>query len=181
MRRQKKQYQKPGHPWQGERITEEKGITGRYGLKNKKEIWRAQSKLRNWRQQARDLVSLPEAERKVAQKPLFNRLIKLGLLTEKSSIDDILSLTVDSVLGLRLQTAVHRLNLAATVKQARQFITHGKIEVNGKLVTSPSFEIKSDDKVTLIKGFVPVVVKKPVPVTAEVAKEAEKEVEVIDG
>ena len=39
MRRQKKQYASPRHPWQAERIKEEMDLVKRYGLKNKKEVW----------------------------------------------------------------------------------------------------------------------------------------------
>ena len=43
----KKQYSKPGHPWEAERIKEEASLRREYGMTNKKEIWRATSKLRN--------------------------------------------------------------------------------------------------------------------------------------
>ena len=36
-------YETPNHPFQGERIAQEADLLGRYGLKNKKELWKAQS------------------------------------------------------------------------------------------------------------------------------------------
>ncbi len=157
MKRQKKQYQTPKHPWQATRIQEEAVLTRSYGLKNKKELWRASSKLRNWRSQARTLVGLSKSKRGVAEKQLFTRLIKLGLLNKNAGLDDILSLTIEQVLDNRLQTQVYKQGLASTAKQARQFITHCKVLVNGTVVTAPSYAHAVTDKITLIPGFKPVV------------------------
>ena len=77
MRRIKKKYQTPKHPWKAQRIKEERELTKRYGLKNKREVWRAISTLRNWRAQARKLVGLPESERVVKQKELFLNIMIL--------------------------------------------------------------------------------------------------------
>ena len=46
-KKQRKKYETPLHPWQGERILAEKKIMEEYGLKNKKEIWKMNSMLRN--------------------------------------------------------------------------------------------------------------------------------------
>jgi hypothetical protein len=56
-RRISKKYSAPKHPWRAERIQEEKGIGKTYGLKNKKEIWKAHAYLRAIRQQARTLLA----------------------------------------------------------------------------------------------------------------------------
>jgi len=128
-----------------------------YGLKNKKELWRASSKLRNWRSQARTLVGLSKSKRAAAEKQLFTKLLKLGLLNKTSDLDDILSLNIEQVLDNRLQTQVYKQGLASTAKQARQFITHCKVLVNGIVVTAPSYASAVNDKVSLVAGFKPVV------------------------
>ncbi|MEM4222070.1 MAG: 30S ribosomal protein S4, partial [archaeon] len=52
-------------------------------------------------------------------------------------LDDVLSISIRDVLSRRLQTIVWKKGLASTPKQARQFITHGHIALNGQKVTSP--------------------------------------------
>jgi len=156
MKRQRKQYQKPKHPWQATRIKDEAVLTRNYGLKNKKELWRASSKLRNWRTQARMLVGLSKEARAQAEKQLFAKLTKLGLLNKNADLDDVLSLQIEQVLDNRLQTQVYKKGLASTVKQARQFIVHGKVLVSGNVVTAPSYAVSVNDKIESISGFKPV-------------------------
>ena len=43
--------------------------------------------------------------------------------------------------------------------QARQFILHGKIDVNDKIITAPSYLVKRDDKLRLKPGFIPVITR----------------------
>ena len=52
-------------------------------------------------------------------------------------------------LELRLDNVVYRAGWAATRPQARQFVNHGHIEVNGKRVDIPSYRVRKDDKVTI--------------------------------
>ena len=68
----------------------------------------------------------------------------MGILPENATLDDILNLSVEDFLERRLQTMVYRQGLAKTIKQARQFITHGHIAVDGRRVTSPSFIITKE-------------------------------------
>jgi small subunit ribosomal protein S4 len=49
----------------------------------------------------------------------------------------------------RLDSAVYRMGVAETRKQARQMVSHGHFLVNGKKVTIPSYTIKRDDIITL--------------------------------
>ena len=42
-RKIRKKYETPTHPWQKDRIDEEKTLTIEFGLKNKKEIWRMET------------------------------------------------------------------------------------------------------------------------------------------
>lgn len=52
-------------------------------------------------------------------------------------------------LELRLDNVVYRAGWAATRPQARQFVNHGHVEVNGKRVDIPSYRVRKDDKVTI--------------------------------
>jgi len=54
----------------------------------------------------------------------------------------VLNLTVDDVLQRRLQTMVHKKGLSRTAKEARQFVIHGHIALDGKKIDSPSYLVK---------------------------------------
>jgi small subunit ribosomal protein S4 len=54
-----------------------------------------------------------------------------------------------SSLERRLDSAVYRMGYAATRTDARQLVRHKHIQVNGKSVNIPSFQLKPGDKVTL--------------------------------
>jgi len=135
----KKKYQTPKHPWQKARIDEEKILVKEYGLKNKREIWKMKTLLRNFTRQAKRVVTktTPQFEKEKLQ--LLTRLQHLGLLSENTQVNDVLSLHLKNILDRRLQTFVYKKNLARSVKQARQFIVHEHIMVNNQKITSPGF------------------------------------------
>ena len=143
---QKKLYSTPRHPWEKERIDEERKTINLYGLKNKKELWRSQATLDTIRAQARELQARTRRNDPLAIKQLnllLSRLNRYKISSSNASLDDILSLTIESVLERRLQTIVFRKNLAKTVKQARQMITHGHILLNGRRVTVPGLMVEA--------------------------------------
>jgi small subunit ribosomal protein S4 len=146
--RNTKFYETPNHPYQGERISEESGLTGQYGLKNKEELWRAQSELRAYRREARKLLGRTEAD-DVETREFLARLKKLGILDESDSLDDILSLDETDILERRLQTVVYRKGLANTTSQARQFVSHGHVTVDGRRVTRPGTKVTVDEESTV--------------------------------
>ena len=133
MKRKHKIYSKPKRPFDKARIDEEAGIVKEFGLKNKREIWRAEAKIKTIREKAKKLISAKPEEQEI----LFNKLNKIGLKVD--SISSVLSLDKKDYLRRRLQTIVVEKKLASTPKQARQFITHRKILVNGRAVDSPSY------------------------------------------
>ena len=140
-------YETPNHPYQGERIADESNLIGRYGLKNKEELWRAQSELRGYRREARKLLGRAEGEGAVDEAEEFlARLQRYGILAEQDALDDVLSLDVTDVLERRLQTVAYRKGLGNTPKQARQFITHGHITVDGSRVSTPSTKVEVDEE-----------------------------------
>ena len=147
----RKKYETPSHPWEAERIRREKEILHKYGLRNKREIWRAETFLRRIREQARRLLAMAGEEQVEKEKErLLKRLARLGILPENASLDDVLALTVEDILARRLQTLVYLHGLAKTPKQARQFIVHGHIAVDGRKVRVPSYLVRKEeeDKIT---------------------------------
>jgi small subunit ribosomal protein S4 len=137
---QKKKYEKPFRPWDKARIESEKKLKQNYGLRRKKEIWREESILRNYRRMARNLAARRDVEK---EKILLDKLVKIGLLNPNADVDDILALTTENILERRLQTIVLRKGLAKTAKQARQLIVHGHISVDGRRVRWPGMIVPS--------------------------------------
>jgi small subunit ribosomal protein S4 len=53
------------------------------------------------------------------------------------------------MLEMRLDNVVFRAGWGASRSQARQFVRHGHVTVNGKRVTIPSYRVRKGDRVTL--------------------------------
>ena len=54
-----------------------------------------------------------------------------------------------SLLERRLDNVVYRLGYATSRAQARQFVTHGHVLVNGRKVDIPSFQVKVGDEISV--------------------------------
>ncbi|MEC8877713.1 MAG: 30S ribosomal protein S4 [Candidatus Thermoplasmatota archaeon] len=133
-----KHYDTPSHPWQKERIEKENALVHQYGLRNKREIWRANTRVREMRHQARSLTA--NATSVQAQKEcklLLARLNRLGMLEQGADLDEVLRMSVEKLLDRRLQTQVYLQGLAGTPSQARQLITHGHIAIDGTVSRVP--------------------------------------------
>ncbi len=144
----KKIYNTPHHPWQKTRIDEETALVKKYGLRNKKNVWKFASMLRRIRGQARTLLGvlgtgLASEDSHYAREAgqIQAKLQRLGVLKDDSKLEDILALKVEDLLERQLQTIVFRKGYANSMKQARQFIVHGHIAVNGRKTTVPSYMV----------------------------------------
>lgn len=143
----RKTWEKPGHPWIKERLVQEMELVGKYGLRNKRELWKAQSILRRLRNRAKSLLSLPPEIRGIQEKALVRKLYKMGLLDkENATLDDILGITVEDILERRLQTVVYKKGLAKTIHQARQLIAHGHIAISGRRINAPGYLVSRDEE-----------------------------------
>jgi small subunit ribosomal protein S4 len=140
-RNSRKKYNTPPHPWNAERIKEENKLMVKYGLKNKKEIWKADTLIRRYSREARSLLGFSSDQVEEERLELLGHLARIGVLPENAALEDILNLTVEDILRRRLQTFVHRNGLARTPKEARMFVVHGHIAMNGKKVNSPSYVV----------------------------------------
>jgi len=136
-------YDTPKHPWEAARMDEERKLVAKYGLKNKRELWKAQSILRGFRRQARELqarVRSGEPQAKREADGLLGRLTRLGVLPSgSSSLDDVLALTPEVVLERRFEWIAFRRELAPTPKGARQLIVHGHLTMGNHKVTRPGY------------------------------------------
>lgn len=136
-------FDKPKRPWDKERFEKENKLINDYGVRRKKEIWRAESILRNYRNIAKEIFATKDKDKEAI---LLKKLNDLGLITKESNIDDVLALTVENVFDRRLQTVVFKKGLANTQKQARQYIVHGHIAIDGKRVTWPNMIVRSGEE-----------------------------------
>lgn len=139
-----KRFETPNHPFQGGRIAEERDLLAQYGLKNKEELWRAQSTLRSYRREARRLLAQYSGTDETGA--FLGRLKRYGILDEDDTLGDVLGLTVTDILERRLQTVVYRKGLAHTAKQARQFVTHGHIVIGNQRVRVPSYTVETTEE-----------------------------------
>ncbi len=143
-------YETPKHPWEGARMEEERKLLEKYGLKNKRELWKAQSVLRNVRRQARELQArLREGEAQARRETdqLLGRLTRLGVLPVGSpTIDDVLALTTEDLLQRRFEWIVYRRGLAPTALGARKWIVHGHFSIGDHRVTRPGYLVPSADE-----------------------------------
>lgn len=146
----RRKYETPAHPWEGERIKQENELLMKYGLKNKRELWRAQSLIRSLRAQSRELqarIRASDPQAKIETDQLLARCARLSLLPpEGATLNDVLVLNTEAILARRLQTIVYRKGLAYTPKQARQFIVHGHAAVAGRKVTIPGYLVKRNEE-----------------------------------
>lgn len=146
-RKSKKKWEGPAHPWRKDILAHELELIGKYGLRNKKELWIARTLLRRWRMRARRLLALPPELREVRARPLTYKLYHLGLLASaEASLSDVLRLTVEDILERRLQTLVYKKGLATSLYHARQLITHGHIAIGGRRVRSTGYLVSRDEE-----------------------------------
>jgi small subunit ribosomal protein S4 len=145
-KKQRRTYSKPRQLWNIERIEREKEIIKKYGLKNRRDLWKVESLLRNFRRRARKLLALRTTQAEIEKKQLIDRLVTLKILKKDAGLDDVLTLKMEDILERRLQTVVQKGGLANKPKQARQFIVHGHVTVGGNKVTSPSYLVKVDEE-----------------------------------
>jgi small subunit ribosomal protein S4 len=145
-RKIKKQYSTPIHPWQKARIDEENALITTYGLKNKREIWRLASMVRESSRQAKRLIANTTHQGELERNQLIQKLVSLNVLQPESTLDDVLGLKTHNMIERRLQTLVYKKGLASSVKMARQIIVHGHIMISGRKITIPSYLVKRNEE-----------------------------------
>ena len=142
----RKIWKKPKRPLNYNLMMDELKTLGTFGLKTKRELWKARTNLSKLRHQARSLLALRQEVRNEKEPVLINSLSKIGLVDKNSTLDDILNLQVTDLLSRRLQTIVQRKLYFKTPYQARQAIVHGHIMIGDRIVTIPSYVVKIDEE-----------------------------------
>ncbi len=159
MRNFKRTYKRPRTAWNSQQIADTHGLMQRYGLRRRRELLRAQAVVRDFRSRARQLI----AQRDPAKEQiLLAKLQKLGFLpsalaasaagasrASAATLDDVLALTVNSILDRRLQTLVHKRGMATSPLHARQVIAHGHVAVAGRRTKFPSYLVAVGEEASI--------------------------------
>ena len=167
MIRQKKKYSRPQRPFDKARIDEENILREKYGLKNKKEIWKADASIGRIRNLAKQLITASEEDKNA----FIERMKARGF--EVKNIAEVLALDKEDWLKRRLQTILLIKGLTTTPKQARQLIAHKHVSIGNQIVNVPSYMVTLTEE-NLVK--LNIVLK----VNQKISKEEEIKKEILD-
>ena len=137
----RKVWRKPKRPLNYELKMDELQTLGTFGLRTKRELWKAHTELSRVRQQARSLLALTQKVRAEKEPILLKSLARIGLVSNDATLDDVLNLKPTDLLARRLQTIVSNKLGFKTPYQARQAVIHGHIMVGDRKVDIPSYTV----------------------------------------
>ena len=155
-RKAKKSYTRPRSIWTSDQISSELYVVGSYGLRNKKELWKAQTEIARIRNQARSLLAISTDVRHEQEAKLLNYLSRLGIVEDSSTLDDILNLKIEDILERRLQTLVMKRSNLKSPYQARQIVVHGHVSIGDRKINLPGYLVKKDEETQILIHFAPV-------------------------
>lgn len=139
-------WRKPKRPLNYDLKMEELKTLGTFGLRTKRELWKAHTKLSSVRHQARSLLALQQEVRQRKEPILMKSLARIGLVSGDATLDDVLNLQVTDLLTRRLQTLVFKKFGFKTPYQARQAVVHGHIMIGDRVVDIPSYTVTTDEE-----------------------------------
>ncbi|MBA4452570.1 MAG: 30S ribosomal protein S4 [Nitrosopumilaceae archaeon] len=139
-------WRKPKRPLNYDLKMEELKTLGTYGLRTKRELWKAHTQLSNVRHQARSLLALQQDVREEKEPILMKSLARVGLVSGDATLDDVLNLQVTDLLTRRLQTLVFKKFGFKTPYQARQAVVHGHIMIGDRIVNIPSYTVTTSEE-----------------------------------
>jgi small subunit ribosomal protein S4 len=141
--RKHKKYSRPRKMYDAVLIKEENDLIKKYGLKNRREVWRASFAVEKIRNIAKSLITADEKRKeeflKIQAEKGFN----------VKNIADVLGLSKEDYLKRRLQSVLVSKNLAKTHKQARQLIIHKHVKLNNYFINSPSHITTLDEEANI--------------------------------
>lgn len=145
-RKSKKSFHRPRRIWTTDQLNSELYTVGSLGLRNKRELWKAQTEIARFRNQARALLSLATEVRSEKETRLLRALNRMGLVSESASLDDILNLRIENLLERRLQTIVMKKSGTKSPHQARQVVVHGHVSIGDRIVNLPGYLVKTEEE-----------------------------------
>ena len=156
-RKSKKNYNRSRSIWTSDQISSELYVVGSYGLRNKRELWKAQTEIARIRNQARALLSLSIDVRHEKETQLLNYLSRLGLVSSSASLDDVLNLKIEDILERRLQTIIMKKSNLKSPYQARQLVVHGHVSLGNRKINLPGYLVKKEEETQILVHFTPVI------------------------
>lgn len=147
-------WRKPKRPLNYDLKMDELRLLGLFGLKTKRELWKARTELSRVRNQARSLLALGRDVREEREPVLMRSLARIGLVGDGSTLDDVLNLDVKNLLERRLQTIVMKKLGFRTPYQARQAVVHGHVMIGDRVVSIPSYtvDVGEESSIRLLPG-----------------------------
>lgn len=142
----RKMWRKPKRPLNYDLLNEELYVLGTFGLKNKRELWKAHTELSRIRNQARSLLALTQDVRSTKEPTLMRSLTRIGLVKEDSTLDDVLNLKVTDLLSRRLQTVIQKKAEIKSPYLARQAVVHGHVLIGERVITVPSYTVTVEEE-----------------------------------
>lgn len=139
-------WRKPKRPLNYDLLSEELYVLGTYGLKNKRELWKAHTELSRIRNQARSLLALTQEVRSNKEPILMRSLTRIGLVKEDSTLDDVLNLKVTDLLSRRLQTVIQKKANIKSPYLARQAVVHGHVMIGERTINIPSYTVTVEEE-----------------------------------
>ncbi len=161
-------WRKPKRPLNYDLKMEELKTLGTFGLRTKRELWKAHTKLSSVRHQARSLLALQKDVREEKEPILMKSLARIGLVSSDATLDDVLNLEVTDLLTRRLQTLVSKKFGFKTPYQARQAVVHGHIMIGDRVVNLPAYTVTTAEEDTI--RFTP---ESKIPEILEKSKDSE--------
>lgn len=171
----RKVWRKPKRPLNYELKMEELETLGTFGLRTKRELWKAHTELSRVRHQARSLLALRQEIREEKEPILMKSLARIGLVSGDATLDDVLNLNAKDLLSRRLQTIVSNKLGFKTPYQARQAVIHGHIMIGERKVNIPSYIVTVEEESSV--RFTP---ESKIPEMLEKTKKEEPKVEVAE-
>src|SRR5947209_18703635 len=101
-------WRRPKRPLNYDLLNEELYVLGTFGLKNKRELWKAHTELSRIRNQARSLLALTQEVRNKKEPTLMKSLARIGLVKENSTLDDVLNLRLKNVFFRGLKQVIRK-------------------------------------------------------------------------
>ena len=93
-----------------------------------------------------DMLSITKALRNFFGQVSLKEMKKLVDIAQRKS--GVTGYILRALMESRLATVVYRMGLGKTIRHARMLVSHGHIEVNGKVIRSPSYRVKVGEVVS---------------------------------
>jgi len=139
-------WRKPKRPLNYDLKMEELKTLGTFGLRTKRELWKAHTELSRVRHQARSLLALRAEDRSKKEPILLNSLVRIGRVSAGATLDDVLNLNVNDLLSRRFQTIVTKKFGFKTPYQARQAVVHGHMMIGDRRIDIPSYVVTVEEE-----------------------------------